>query len=128
MKKKTLIAVILGQLTVLALYSYPAFSTAEAIGARNLARIENASNTTAITLNGELVCQMAAENNGQGCTLKLREAKSGRLYELQNPSTAMRLYQDNRRNNASLAVRVQGTLAGENTITVSRLEQATTTQ
>ena len=62
---------------------------------------------------GSLTCNMPQENDGSPCTLKLRDAKSGRIYNLIQASSAMRLYQDGTKN-----VRIHGRMADPETIVV----------
>lgn len=61
--------------------------------------------TTAVT--GALVCELKPENTGEPCTLKITANNSGRIYEIKDSNTAMRLYQDGIRN-----VRAEGKTRG----------------
>ena len=48
-------------------------------------------------ITGTLSCEMAAENTGQACQLKLLEAGTGKQYEINGSNDAMRLFQDGKR-------------------------------
>jgi hypothetical protein len=66
-----------------------------------------------VSIKGALSCDMGAENNGQGCSLKLRETGTNRTYNLIEADNAMRLFQD-----GSKSVVIEGRMADAETIEV----------
>jgi hypothetical protein len=66
-----------------------------------------------VRIEGALSCTLEAENTGKGCELKLQENGSGRMYNLIEAKSAMRLFQDGKKN-----VLIEGRLAGAETIEV----------
>ncbi len=64
----------------------------------SISSIRNQFQADLVKVQGSLSCAMAAENNGQPCTLKIKEDNTGRIFELSNTSQLMRFYQDGVRN------------------------------
>ncbi|MBC7693262.1 MAG: hypothetical protein H7222_15975 [Methylotenera sp.] len=73
-------------------FSLPAFATSDAMA--SAAEIRHNLKSSLVQLQGALSCQMDESNHGQGCTLKLQEAKTGKTFELTHAAGAMRLFQD----------------------------------
>ena len=114
--KKTILTILTGSLLSLQIAA-PAFAINGDFS--NMAVIRHDSQNTApvlsdlIRIEGALSCNLGATNGGQGCDLKLTENKTGRIFNLIEARTAMRLYQDGNKN-----VIIEGRLAGAETIEV----------
>jgi hypothetical protein len=94
--------------------SAPAFAVRGEGVNMSVIRHETANRTIKLVrIEGNLSCNLGAENNGQGCELKLQEAKTGRIFNLVEAANAMRLFQD-----GAKTVAIEGTLAGPETIQV----------
>lgn len=70
-----------------------------------------------VRIEGLLRCDLGAENNGQGCDIRILEEKTGKTFRLIEASRAMRLYQDGIKKAA-----IEGTMAGPDTISVNKAE------
>ncbi len=66
---------------------------------------------------GALSCPMGESNDGQGCSLTFKETATGRIFQLRNHQSAMRLFQDGR-----TQVAIEGTLADGETISVEKIQ------
>jgi hypothetical protein len=68
-------------------------------------------------IKGALICEMAPVNDGRPCSLKLKEAETGKIYELTPSTAARRLYLDGTRN-----VAIQGVITEGDSIQVTSAE------
>lgn len=102
------VAVFVAQALLLAC---PAFAAKGDVMTTATVRQEN--RTSVIRIEGTLTCNMGTQNSGEGCALKIREAKSGKTYDLANGNVAMRLFNSGSRN-----VAIEGSLIDAETISV----------
>jgi hypothetical protein len=107
-----------GSLLIVAL-STSAFAVKDA---ETRAMIRQSMNGDSIALiAGPLTCTLSGgENQGQACTLKIRDLKTGKIFQLTNAGEARGLYAAGTTN-----VAIQGTVstndAGEGTLEVTRI-------
>jgi len=99
-----------------ALTAAPAWASRGADGANTaMVRHETDEATTFkwVRVEGDLSCDMGAENNGQSCDLKLHESKTGRTYNLVSAKLAMKLFQS-----GGKSVVIEGRLEDSETLEV----------
>jgi hypothetical protein len=112
------ITMMVAVITVMASLSAPAFAYRGE--ATNLSTLRHESTSRAnqiVRIEGDLSCNMGAENSGAGCSLQLQEAKTGRIYSLTEAANAMRLFQD-----GTKKVAITGTLSDSETLQVNDAE------
>lgn len=118
-----LIRFIIGaQLGLLTFLSYPAFSSnSQGITIQEFRVMRKLAERANVRIEGNLICQMGTENNGQNCDLKIQEANTGKIYRVAGNATdsTMRLFHSGTRQ-----VALEGTLAENNTTIIANRSEA----
>lgn len=79
-------------------------------------RRDNREDSRFVRIQGELLCTYATENNGAPCTIRLKDVKTGKTFDIQNGTQAMEIL-----NRGTKMVSIEGSLMDSSTIAIDRI-------
>ena len=94
----------------------PAFAHNDGTGGA-MARYTASTAANTLTVKGNLSCDMGAVNNGETCTLKIRDNQTGKVWDIANAGAVLKLYRDGVKQ-----VAIQGSTSSD-TIAVIRVDR-----